>query len=62
MEKLGELQTEIEIVRKELDVVAADGINAEKCYQTSVRLDRLIEDYMRYSKEKYHLEKCGYMT
>ena len=28
MEKLGELQREIEIVRKELDVVVADGIDA----------------------------------
>lgn len=62
MEKLGELQKEIESVRKELDVVAADDVNAEECYQTSLRLDRLIEDYMRYTKEKYHLENCEYMT
>ncbi len=62
MEKLGELQKEIEIVRKELDVVAAEDVGADKCYQASVRLDRLIEDYMRYTKEKYHLENCGYTT
>lgn len=62
MEKLGELQREIEIVRKELDVVVADGVDAEECYQTSLRLDRLIEDYMLYTKENFHLEKCGYMT
>ncbi len=55
MEKLGELQKEIEVLRKELDVVAAVDISAEECYQTSLQLDRLIEDYMRYTKDEYYL-------
>ncbi len=55
MEKLGELQKEIEVLRKELDVVAAVDVSAEECYQTSLQLDRLIEDYMRYTKEECYL-------
>ncbi len=55
MEKLGELQKEIEVLRKELDVVAAVDVSAEECYQTSLQLDRLIEDYMRCTKEEYYL-------
>lgn len=58
MKNLGELQKEIEAVRKELDVVAAVDVSTEECYRISLRLDRLIEDYMRYTKEK-HLRNCG---
>ena len=38
MEKLGELQKEIEVLRKELDVVAAVDVSTEECYQTSLQL------------------------
>lgn len=62
MEKIAELQREIEVVRKELDVVAAADVSAEECYQASLRLDRLIEDYMRYTKEEYHLQDCWHLV
>lgn len=58
MKKLGELQKEIETVRKELDVVAAVDVSTEECYRISLRLDRLMEDYMRYTKDK-RLRSCG---
>lgn len=58
MKKLGELQKEIETVRKELDVVAAVDVRTEECYRISLRLDRLMEDYMRYTKDK-RLRSCG---
>lgn len=58
MEKLVELRKEIEAVRKELDVVAAVDVRTEECYRLSRRLDCLIDDYMRYTKEE-HLQSCG---
>lgn len=58
MNKLGELQKKIETVRKELDVVAEVDVGTEECYRISLRLDRLLEDYMRYTKEK-NLRSCG---
>lgn len=58
MEKLGELRREIEAVRKELDVVAAIDVSTEECRRISLRLDHLIEDYMRYTKEE-HLQNYG---
>lgn len=58
MEKLGKLRKEIETVRKELDVAAAVDLSTEECYQISLRLDRLIDDYMQYTKEK-RLQNCG---
>lgn len=54
-----ELQSEIERVRQELDVVAAENLGTRECYLTSVRLDKLIEDYMQYTKDEYHLRDCG---
>lgn len=58
MERLGELRKEIETVRKELDVAAAVDLSTEECYQISLRLDRLIADYMQYTKEE-RLQNCG---
>ncbi len=58
MNKIGELRQEIETVRRELDVVAAEDVSTEECYRISLRLDRLMEDYMQYTKEK-HLQNCG---
>lgn len=55
MKEMLEIRKEIEMVRKELDVVAATGVSAEECYQISLRLDRLIEDYMQYTQEELRL-------
>lgn len=53
MKKMLEIRKEIEMVRKELDVVAATtGVSTEECYQISLRLDRLIEDYMLWHEER----------
>lgn len=51
MSYLSELKREIEIVRKELDVAVKENEWAPECYQVSVRLDRLIEDYMQYEEK-----------
>lgn len=51
MEHLLELQEEIENIRKELDMAIEKDILTPECYQISLRLDKLIEDYMQY-KEK----------
>lgn len=59
MKHLLELQKEIEVVRKELNVVAEKNVWAPECYQTSIRLDKLIEEYMQYKEEKFHLLNCG---
>lgn len=59
MKSLQELQKEIEIVRKELNIVAEQDICAPECYQVSVRLDKLIEDYMQYNEEKFPLHNYG---
>ncbi len=49
MNHLSELK--IEIVRKELDVAVQGDEWAPECYQVSVRLDALIEDYMQYEEK-----------
>lgn len=59
MKRLQELQREIERVRKELDVAAGKDIRARECYQTSVRLDKLIEDYIQFTEEEVRLRDCG---
>ncbi|EOT25509.1 hypothetical protein C805_02138 [Eubacterium sp. 14-2] len=51
MNHLSELKREIEIVRKELDVAVQGDEWAPECYQVSVRLDALIEDYMQYEEK-----------
>jgi len=58
MEYLQELQSEIEKVRNELNVAAEQDIQTGECYQTSIRLDQLIEDYMQYTKDKVHYRNC----
>lgn len=50
MKSLQELQKEIEMVRKELNIVAEQDIHTPECYQVSIRLDKLIEDYMQYDR------------
>lgn len=59
MKSLQELQKEIEIARKELNIVAEKDIRTPECYQVSVLLDKLIEDYMQYDEEKFPLQNCG---
>lgn len=58
MNDLLKLQKEIEIVRKKLDVAAGKNVWAPECYQMSIQLDKLIEDYMQY-KEEIQLLNCG---
>ncbi len=53
MKDLQELQREIEIVRKELNIVAEKGLRTLECRQTSARLDKLIEDYMHTRKRNF---------
>ena len=48
MRSLQELQKEIEIVRKELNIVAEKDIRTPECYQVSVRLDKLTPLYNFY--------------
>ena len=58
MKYLQELQSEIEKVRNELDVAAEQNVSARECYKTSIRLDKLIEDYMQYTKDKVNFRNC----
>lgn len=58
MRKMLEIRKEIEMVRKELDVVAKAGVSTEECYRVSLRLDHLIEDYMQCTQEEMHLAQC----
>lgn len=63
MKKMQEMRKEIEMVRKELDVVAATtGVSTEECYQISLRLDRLIEDYMFWNEEGSYDQREDHMT
>lgn len=63
MKKMLEIRKEIEMVRKELDVVAATtGVSTEECYQISLRLDRLIEDYMLWHEEAQYDLRGDHMT
>ena len=48
MNYLSELKSKIETVRKRLDVAVGKDVCAPACYQMSVQLDKLIEDYMQY--------------
>ncbi len=51
MERLSELQKEIEKVRRELNEAARISVRSPECYQVSLRLDRLLEDYLVTKKE-----------
>jgi len=42
----GQLKQEIELVRKKLDNAIGEGYNEQTCYQLSVELDQLVEDYI----------------
>lgn len=59
MKRLQELQSEIERVREELNVVAAKSVGTRECYLISIRLDKLIEDYMKCTEEEVRLRDCG---
>ncbi len=59
MRHLLELQKEIEGVRKELDVAVQSGVAGQECYEISIRLDKLIADYMQLKEEKVQLRNCG---
>lgn len=54
-----ELREQIEKTRKELDVAAQKGLEGAECYQISLRLDRMIADYMRLKEEKIQLWHCS---
>ncbi len=58
MNYLLDLQKEIENVRKELDVAVEKNVQTPECYQVSLQLDKLIEDYIQY-KEKTQLLNCS---
>ncbi|MFG6384493.1 MAG: Spo0E family sporulation regulatory protein-aspartic acid phosphatase [Lachnospiraceae bacterium] len=58
MNNLLDLQKEIENVRKELDVAVEKNVQTPECYQVSLQLDKLIEDYIQY-KEKTQLLNCS---
>lgn len=59
MRHLLELQKKIESVRKELDVAVEKDVAGQECYEISIRLDRLIADYMQLKEEKVQLRNCG---
>ena len=56
MNRLSELQREIETVREELDVavLAGKGVRTPECRRVSVRMDKLIEAYMQYREKVQH--------
>lgn len=58
MNNLLDSQKEIENVRKELDVAVEKNVQTPECYQVSLQLDKLIEDYIQY-KEKTQLLNCS---
>ena len=58
MNNLLDLQKEIENVRKELDVAVEKNVQTPECYQVSLQLYKLIEDYIQY-KEKTQLLNCS---
>lgn len=58
MNYLLDLQKEIENVRKELDVAVEKDVQTPECYQVSLQLDKLIEEYIQY-KEKTQLLNCS---
>ena len=45
-------------LRKELDVAVEKNVQTPECYQVSLQLDKLIEDYIQY-KEKTQLLNCS---
>lgn len=55
MGHLLELKEQIEHVREELNVAVQNGVKGTECYQISIRLDRLIADYMQLKEEKIQL-------
>lgn len=59
MRYMFELREQIEKTRKELDVAAQKGLEGAECYQISLRLDRMIADYMRLKEEKIQLWHCS---
>lgn len=56
MNRLSELQREIETVREELDVaiLAGKGVGTPECRRVSVRMDKLIEAYMQCREKVQH--------
>lgn len=59
MRHLLELRKQIESVREELDVAVQNGVEGTECYQISIRMDKLIADYMQLKEEKVQLRNCG---
>lgn len=51
MNYLSELKSKIETVRKRLDVAVGKDVCAPECYQMSIQLDKLIEDYIQHKDE-----------
>ena len=50
-----EQRREIEKVRHELEEAAVTDIHGTECYRISVKLDAMIEEYMKMSKEVLQL-------
>ena len=53
-----ELMEQIESVREKLDAAVQDGVEGTECYQLSLRLDKLIADYMQLT-DKVQLRNCS---
>lgn len=59
MRYLFELKQQIESTREELDVAAQKEIGGAECYQLSIRLDKLIADYIQFKEDKVQLQNCS---
>lgn len=59
MKHLLELKEQIESTREELNAAAQRGIRERECYQISIRLDRLIADYMQLKEDEVQLRHCS---
>lgn len=56
MNRLSELQREIETVREELNVavLAGKGVRTTECRSVSIRMDKLIEAYIQCQEKVQH--------
>ncbi len=53
MEKMTEIQKKIEIARLELNRAALEEDDYESVYEKSVRLDKLIEEYLEEEEKNF---------
>lgn len=59
MAYLLELKRQIECVREELNVAVQNGVDGAECYRISIKLDKLIADYMQLKEDKVQLRNCS---